>query len=421
VAVVLGFMNFGLTPSSEPGLPADFTVAEFSARWTGTLTAPATGEYKLTLSTRGRGTLYLDNTAIIEDTQSHDIAPSSATVQLTAGQAYEIRIDYVADHESLGSGGGTVGGEALLSWTTPEGTVDPGIVAAADAAAEADVAIVFARDFETEGYDRPSLTLPNSQDLLIEQVVAANPRTIVVLQTGLPVTMPWLASVPAVLEAWYGGLEQGNAIASVLFGEVSPSGKLPVTFPQSEELAVGSDEASFPGVGLRVNYSEGIYVGYRWFDQFKVEPLFPFGYGLSYTTFRYDGLQVEAGSSVGGSQSPVTVTFTVTNTGSVAGAEVAQVYVGQLPGDVETPPQQLAGFEKVELAPGASANVTVTIDPRSLSYWDVDANDWVMPAGTVPIYVGSSSRDIRLRGSAEVGVAEQAVREDNSTVTSLKR
>lgn len=405
VSVVMGFMNFGLTAFKVPGLPSDFTVAPFSARWTGTLTAPATGEYTLTLSTRGRGALYLDGAAIIEDTQSHDIAASSATVQLTAGQAYEIRIDYVADHESLGSEGGTIGGAALLSWTTPAGTVDPAITAAAEAAQAADVAIVFARDFSTEGYDRPSLTLPNAQDLLIEKVVEANPRTIVVLQTSGPVQMPWLEPVPAVMEAWYGGLEQGNAIASVLFGTVNPSGKLPVSFPQSEALALGRDPADFPGVGNTVTYSEGIYVGYRWFDHFNVEPLFPFGHGLSYTTFGYEGLQVAGGSSVGGVQEPVTVTFTVTNTGAVAGAEVAQVYVGPLPGAVETPPKQLAGFEKVELAPGASQEVTIEIDPRSLSYWDTATHAWVTPAGTVPIYVGSSSRDVRLQGSTGIGVA----------------
>jgi beta-glucosidase len=417
VAVSMGFMNFGLTPSSVPDLshpfqlPTDFSVANFSARWTGTLTPPASGEYTLTLTTRGRGALYLNGTAIINDTQSHSVAASSATVQLTAGTAYDIRVDYVADDKTIGGGGGTVGGEALLSWKMPEGAVPPDITAAAEAAKSADVAIVFARDFETESLDRATLSLPNAQDQLIAQVVAANPRTIVVLQSGMPVTMPWLESAPAVLEAWYGGQEQGNAIAAVLFGDVNPSGKLPVSFPKSETMALGNVPAQYPGVNLQVSYSESIYVGYRWFDHFKVDPLFPFGYGLSYTTFQYSGLTVDAGSADNGLQPPVNVSFTVTNSGSRAGAEVAQVYVGTLPGSVETPARQLAGFEKVDLAAGESKTVTVQVDPRSLSYWNTTTHAWVTPSGVVPIYVGSSSRDVLLTGSAQVGVKEQAEHE----------
>jgi beta-glucosidase len=402
---VLGFMNFGLTPSSAEGLPSEFTAAKFSARWTGTLTAPATGEYTLTLTTRGRGTLFLDGTEIFADTTPHELAASSATVQLTAGVPREIIIDYVADDASIGSGQGTVGGEVVLTWTAPADAIPPAVTEAAAVAAESDVAIVFARDFETEGYDRASMSLPNGQDRLIQQVVAANPRTIVVLQTGLPVSMPWLNSVPAVLEAWYGGQEQGNAIAAVLFGTVNPSGKLPVSFPQNETMAVGSEPAQFPGVGRVVTYGEGIFVGYRWFDRFQVEPLFPFGYGLSYTSFRYDALTVDNGDASGGVQPPVTVTFNVTNTGSRAGSEVAQVYVGTLPASVETPSRQLAGFEKVELAPGQSTTVTVTIDPRSFSYWDSNTDAWVASNGKLPIHVGSSSRDIRLTGEATVGAA----------------
>jgi beta-glucosidase len=325
-------------------------------------------------------------------------------VQLTEGSTHSLRIDYVADFEGIGSGGGTEGGQVLLSWTPPEGAIDPGIAAAAAAAKAADVAIVFVRDFETEGHDRPSLTLPNFGDTLIAQVVAANPRTIVVLQTGLPVQMPWLESVPAVLEAWYGGQEQGNAIAAVLFGDVNPSGKLPVTFPRSADQTPTAQPAQFPGVNGIVSYSEGIFVGYRWYDHFDVDPLFAFGYGLSYTTFTYGELKVASSGSLASLQSPLEVKFKVSNTGSRAGAEVAQVYVGTLPTAVPTPPRQLAGFAKVQLAPGESQTVTVQIDPRSLSYWDTSTRAWVTPAGGVPIYVGSSSRDIRLTGSAQVGV-----------------
>jgi beta-glucosidase len=404
VAVMMGFMNFGFAAQALPTLPSEFTVAPFSARWTGTLTVPVTGEYTFTLTSRGRATLLIGGSPVIPDTASHTLAPSSGTVQLNAGEKHNIQVDYVAEHETINTEGGTVGGEVLLSWTPPEGAVEPGIAAAAEAAKAADVAIVVVRDFEAEGRDRPSITLPNNQDQLIAEVAKANPRTIVVVQTGAPIAMPWLDNVPAVIEAWYGGQEQGNAIAAALFGSVNPSGKLPVSFPKSLEEAPASTPEQFPGVNGVVNYSEGIFVGYRWFDNENVEPLFPFGYGLSYTTFTYDGLQIDNPAPVDGQQQPVKVSFNVTNSGQRSGAELAQVYVGKLPGAVETPPRQLAGFTKVALDPGASQTVSVQINPRSLSYWDTDMGAWVTPPGTVPIYVGSSSRDVRLTGSAQIGV-----------------
>ena len=416
VALSLGFMAFGLTPSSVPQqLPGAFTSSTFSARWTGTLTAPATGEYTFMLSTRGRGALYINGQEIINDTESHTPdATSTGTVTLTAGVPYEIRVDYVADDPTIGGGGGTVGGEALLSWTPPENTVTPNLTKAADAAREADVAIVFARDFEAESLDRYSIALPNEQDKLIASVTAANPRTIVVLQTGLPVTMPWLESVPAVLEAWYGGQEQGNAIASVLFGSVNPSGKLPISFPRNEEEQPAARPPDYPGLENTVLYTDGVFVGYRWYDHFDVDPLFPFGYGLSYTTFQFEDLEVTGGQSTDGTKTPVQVSFTVSNTGSRAGAEVAQVYVGTLPTEIETPPRQLAGFEKVELAPGASQRVSMEIDPRSLSYFSDTEVEWVTPPGSVEIYVGSSSRNIKLTGTAEDTADSEDTTEDTT-------
>jgi len=403
VSLSLGFMAYGLTPSSVPlDLPGEFTSSPFSARWTGTLTAPSTGEYTFMLATRGRGALYINGQAIINDAESHtpDMA-STGTITLTEGVAYEIQVDYIADDPSIGGGGGTVGGEALLSWTPPADTVTPNVTEAVEAAKQAEVAIVFARDFETESLDRYSISLPNGQDQLIASVLAANPRTIVVLQTGLPVTMPWLETAPAVLEAWYGGQEQGNAIADVLFGNVNPSGKLPISFPRNEEEQPAARPPDYPGMENTVLYTDGVFVGYRWYDHFDVDPLFPFGHGLSYTTFQFEDLEVTGGVSVDGTKTPVQVSFTVSNTGSRAGAEVAQVYVGTLPTEVETPPRQLAGFEKVELAAGASERVSIEIDPRSLSYFSDTEGDWVTPPGSVEIYVGSSSRNIKLSGTAE--------------------
>jgi len=400
-AMSLGFMSYGLTPSSvESSAPPDFTSSQFSVRWTGTLTAPATGEYTFHLSTRGQGALYINGTPVINDTEPHGPEmTSTGTISLTAGTTYEIQVDYRANDPSIGAGIETVGGEALLSWTPPENAQLPNITAAVEAARTADVAIVFARDLESESLDRVSISLPNAQDQLIASVVEANPRTIVVLQTGLPVLMPWIEAVPAVMEAWYGGQEQGNAIAAVLFGDVNPSGKLPVSFPRSEEEQPAARPPNYPGVENTVVYEDGVFVGYRWYDHFDVDPLFPFGFGLSYTTFRFENLEISRGDPSEGSNSPVEVSFTVSNTGSRAGAEVAQVYVGELPvEDVQTPVRQLAGFEKVELGPGASRRITVEVDPRSLSYFSDVEGDWVTPPGSVPIYVGSSSRNIHLTG-----------------------
>ena len=406
VALSLGFMAYGLTPSSAlPTLPGEFTSSPFSARWTGTLTAPESGEYTFTLSSRGRASLYINGEAVINDTESHTPdQPSTGTVTLQADTPVSIQVDYVADDPTIGGGGGTVGGEILLSWTPPEGAIPPNITQAAEAAAQADVAIVFARDFEAESLDRYSIALPNGQDQLISSVIAANPRTIIVLQTGLPVTMPWIDEARAVLEAWYGGQEQGNAIGSVLFGKVNPSGKLPISFPRNEEEQPAARPPNYPGVENTVVYEDGVFVGYRWYDHFDVDPLFPFGFGLSYTTFQFDDLEVSGGAVRDGVKEPVEVSFTVTNTGSRAGAEVAQVYVGTLPTDaVETPPRQLAAFDRLELSPGASSRVTLEIDPRSLSYFSDTEGDWVTPEGSVDIYVGDSSRNIKLTGATPRG------------------
>jgi len=280
------------------------------------------------------------------------------------------------------------------------------IPAAAAAAAKAQQAVVFVNDVENEGTDRSSLELPGQQDQLIEAVAAANPRTVVVLNTGAPVLMPWLSQVAGVVEAWYPGQDDGTAIAQVLFGQADPSGHLPVTFPASASQTPVSSPRQFPGVDGKVHYSEGIDVGYRWYDQKAVTPLFPFGYGLSYTTFRYSGLHITPGT---GGSALDTVTATVTNTGRVAGADVAQVYVG-LPASAGEPPRQLEGFQRVSLAPGQSAQVSFPLDARSLSYWSDQANAFVVPSGTFSVYAGDSSAlaNLPLHGSLTVTGAAAA-------------
>ena len=267
------------------------------------------------------------------------------------------------------------------------------------AAKSADVAVVMVGDTESEGHDQPSLSLSGNQDQLVEAVAAANPRTIVVVKSGNPVLMPWASQVPAIVEAWYPGEEDGNAVAGVLFGTVDPSGKLPVTFPASQAQTPVSSPSQFPGVNGQVHYSEGLEVGYRWYDATGTAPLFPFGYGLSYTRFSFGHLTVRPGPG----RAPVTVSARVTNTGTRAGAEVAQLYLGD-PAAAGEPPRQLKGFQKIDLRPGQTATVRFTLTRHDLSYWNDAANRWVVPAGTFQVYLGDSSAlaNLPLRGSFTV-------------------
>lgn len=268
---------------------------------------------------------------------------------------------------------------------------------AASLAKASSVAIVMVGQNEGEGADH-SLGLSVQQNHLIETVAAANPRTIVVLKTGSSVLMPWIDKVPALLEAWYPGEEDGNAVARVLFGEVNPSGKLPVSFPATEADTLARDPEQYPGNGNEVHYSEGIFVGYRWYEHENIQPLFPFGYGLSYTTFAYSNPAVANDDKNG----KVTLTFELKNTGKVAGAEVAQVYVGfpHIPEGNE-PVRQLKGFRKVMLEPGEMKQVTIELGPRAFSYWSREKHDWQVAAGTYKIMIGSSSADIRLETTSD--------------------
>ena len=273
-------------------------------------------------------------------------------------------------------------------------TADPGDLSAEiSAARRASAVVYFAYDIEREGEDRPGLSLPDGQDAVIEQLLQANPNTTVVLDTGGPVLMPWLEQAPAVVESWYPGEQDGNAIAAVLFGDVDPSGRLPQTFPASDDEVPASTVGQWPGSGdgQDASFSEALDVGYRWYDATKVAPLFPFGYGLSYTTFSYRRLRIEK-------KGPgFSVSFVVRNTGARAGAEVAQLYIDD-PAAAGEPPKQLKGFDKVFLRPGKSRRVTIPLTPRSFSVWDSVSQRWRVRSGAYRILVGASSRDIRLRG-----------------------
>jgi beta-glucosidase len=265
---------------------------------------------------------------------------------------------------------------------------------AAAQAKSADVAIVFVTQWTSEGMDVPDLNLPHGQDALVAAVEAANPHTIVVLETGGPVVMPWLDKAAAVLEAWYPGIQGADAIADILFGDVNPSGRLPITFPASlEQTPHPTLDGLYDFVGGRtsVNYDiEGSDVGYRWYDRKGLTPLFPFGFGLSYTSFRYDNLELRSEGNT------IHASFTVTNTGTRQGRDTPQVYVTTR-GDAKG--QRLIGWANVDLAPGASTRVTVDADPRLLADWSVARHGWSVPAGRYDVTVNASATSVALSGA----------------------
>ena len=273
---------------------------------------------------------------------------------------------------------------------------------AAEVAKAAKVAMVFVNTDDSEGDDRPNLQLPNRQDALVEAVVAANPNTIVVLNTGGPVLMPWIDKVAGLIEAWYPGQEDGTAIAAVVYGDVNPSGKLPLTFPRTADQIPTNTAEQWPGVNGSSAYSEKLDVGYRWYDAHQVQPLFPFGFGLSYTTFGLSDLKVSPAKLAGTyAKSNVEVDLQVKNTGKRDGAEVIQVYVEQ-PETNEEPPRQLRAFTKVVLKAGESQRVHMSLSQRSFSIYDSNREAWTMPGGTYKILVGTSSRDLPLAGTVNV-------------------
>jgi beta-glucosidase len=280
------------------------------------------------------------------------------------------------------------------------------VSAAAQLAALSDVAIVFATEYMSESVDAPTLSLPDRQDALIQAVAAANPHTMVVLETGGPVSMPWIDAVNGVFASWYPGIGGGEAIADLLFGVVNPSGKLPATFaridadlPVPHVIGMTSNDKPLEDMNddkhgtFELTYPEGLAVGYRWFEVKHRHPLFAFGHGLSYTTFQYSNLKADSVTH--------TIQFQLRNTGSVAGAEVAQVYI-TLPPSSGEPFQRLAGWQRVQLTPGESQTVTILLDPAYLSIFDATSDKWKLPAGEYKIAVGTASDAAHLEGSVHL-------------------
>ncbi len=268
---------------------------------------------------------------------------------------------------------------------------------AANLAKNSDLAIVFAYQWESEGMDLPNLSLPDNQDALIERVAEANPHTIVVLETGTAVTMPWISKVAGVVEAWYAGSAGHKALANVLVGQVNPSGKLAISFPKSENdlprAVIPPQPPRGQALSYEVHYDEGPEVGYKWFEAQQKHPLFAFGFGLSYTTYKYSGLSVDSRSK--------TVRFSVKNTGNRAGTEIAEVY-GRLPKGADESYKRLVGWKRVELAPGESQTITVAIDDRPLQTFDEADEKWNLAPGDYEVLAGPSSDNLPLKGSLSV-------------------
>lgn len=369
---------------SENGPRAGFQKYNFSVRWTGSLQAQKTGEYILEFISDDGVRLWLNDSLLINYWNDH--APESQTIKMKfeANKKYKVKIEY---YQHLGSA------VAKFGWSTPD---DDPMKLALEAAQKSDVAILFmgtSPNIETEGMDRENLVLPKNQDALIEAIGKVNKNTIVILNTGSPVFMDcWLGSVKAVVQAWFGGQEMSNAIMDVLSGSYNPSGKLPMTFPRRWEDCSAS--TTYKTKDSVTEYSDGIYVGYRHFEKKAIEPLFPFGYGLSYTTFKYSDLKTENTATI--TQPEVTGSLNVSNTGKYEGADVVQVYVRKIESNIDRPVKELKSFIKVFLKPGEVKNVQFKLDRNAFTYYDMQKMDWTFEPGKYAIQVGKSSKDIQL-------------------------
>jgi beta-glucosidase len=368
--------------SFAPGQPTD----QFSARWSGYYIPSKSGDYKFYTNADDGVRLYLDGNRVIDDWNRHSETVNSYATHLEGGKAYQVKLEYF---EAVG--GATIG----FGVVNVDGVVGTDIKAVAEMADAVVLCVGFDPKTESEGSDR-SFRLPGGQDSLIEQIGSLNKNVIVVLSAGGNVDMTrWIDSVPAVLHQWYPGQEGGTALAQILFGDYSPSGKLPASFERRwEDSATYNSYYPEQKGGKSVTYKEGVFLGYRHYDRSTAKPLFPFGFGLSYTTFKYSNLKFEAPDSRG----LVRVSFEIENAGRRQGAEIAQVYVGDSHSSIPRPVKELKGFAKVSLNPGEKRSVTVSLNRRSFSYYDVAGKVWKAEPGKFEILIGSSSEKIELRG-----------------------
>src|ERR1700756_3058042 len=370
--------------SFAPGQPVD----HFAIRWTGYFIPKESGDYQFFTSADDGVRVYIDDERTIDDWLPHSQTLDTCSKHLEGGKAYKIRLEYFDSVSTAIVGFGVTRADSYV------GNKTKALAAKADAVI---ICVGFDDKTEGEGFDR-RFQLPGGQDELIRQINDVNKNTIVVITAGGNVDMmQWIDKVPAVLDAWYPGQEGGTALAQILFGDYSPSGKLPVSFERRwEDNPVF--HSYYPAKGeSRVQYSEGVFVGYRHYDRSETKPLFAFGFGLSYTTFAYSNLSVTPGT--GNLDQPVTVSFEVRNSGRREGAEVAQLYVGDPHASIPRPVKELKGFAKVNLKPGESKRVSIHLDRRALSFYDVGKKDWNAEPGLFDILIGGSSDKTELRGT----------------------
>jgi len=371
------------------GPPPEVGTDAFSLVATGRYTPDETGTHTFTLIQAGRARLFVDGEIVIDGVEDPPGRGSDffgfgseeveAPVELTAGRPVDVRIEY-SSASSVGVHGVKIGCRPPIA---PD-LLDRAVRAAADS----DLAVVVVGtndDWESEGHDRTELALPGDQDELVRRVVEANPNTVVVLNTGAPVALDWADDAPAVLQIWFGGQEMADALVDVLGGDADPGGRLPTTYPLA--LEDNPSYGNFPGADGEVRYEEGVFVGYRWYDTHDVPVRFPFGHGLSYTTFEVEVVDAPAEHR----RSEVTgIALRVTNTGARSGSEVVQCYVAPASGDVDRPRKELKAFAKVALEPGASSTVVLHLDDRSFAHWDVASHEWRVDPGRYELHIGRS-------------------------------
>jgi len=365
-----------------PGIGKD----NYSVRLTGELVPPVSGDFQLDGLSDDGIRVWIDEKLVIDHWTDHGPETRSAKYKFEAGKSVSLKVEFYEN------GGGAV---LKLGWLLPGSDFLTDAVKAAKASEIAVICVGSSYNVESEGFDRKEITLPEEQINLIKAVAKVNPKTIVVLNSGAAVLMSdWIDDIPALLETWFPGQDAGHPITDILFGNHNPSGRLTTTFPKSWEDC--NAYGNFPGKDS-VTYEEGIYVGYRWFDSKVKTPLFPFGFGLSYTTFSYSGMKVE---NLGNNK--IRVSVDVTNTGKRAGSEVVQLYVKPVNPPVDRPEKELKGFLKVTLQPAETQTVSMELNTRSFSWYDVKTASWVLSPGNYELLTGSSSRDIKTKSMVKL-------------------